>query len=140
MGRPTVYGRRLRVYVTPEHLAHINREATLTGVTPSAVMRAALTAYFARPHQPSGSSGICSTMRPDRADPENAIDPPPRYRALASPDVQAEAAAAGHSWVTVKRASVELGLEKTRVRSKDGKKAIQAWEWSLPDGLKWSAG
>lgn len=49
MGRPTIYGRRLRVYVTPEHLASINREAALTGVTPSEVMRSALTEYFGRP-------------------------------------------------------------------------------------------
>jgi putative DNA primase/helicase len=55
-------------------------------------------------------------------------------------DVQSEASEAGHSWVTVKRASVELGVEKTRVRAKKGKKAIEAWEWSLPDGLKWASG
>lgn len=55
-------------------------------------------------------------------------------------EVQSEASEAGHSWVTVKRASVELGVEKTRVRAKEGKKAIKAWEWSLPDGLKWASG
>ena len=48
MGRPVIYGRRIRVYVSPEHLAAINRESRLTGVTPSEVMRAALAAYFTK--------------------------------------------------------------------------------------------
>jgi len=51
MGRPTIYGRRVRIYVTTEQLAAINREAALTGVTPSEVMRAALTAWFAKEHK-----------------------------------------------------------------------------------------
>ena len=54
--------------------------------------------------------------------------------------VKAEAEAAGHSWVTVKRASIELGVNKTRLRAEEGRKSIQAWQWSLPDGMKWSAG
>lgn len=44
--RPTVYGRRVRVYLTPSDVAHIKREMALNGVTASDVMRAALHAYF----------------------------------------------------------------------------------------------
>ena len=47
MPRPVLYGRRVRVYVTPEHLALINREIALRGVTASDVMRAALSTFFA---------------------------------------------------------------------------------------------
>ncbi|MBF4768332.1 hypothetical protein ISU10_11195 [Nocardioides agariphilus] len=56
MGRPTIYGRRLRVYVTPEHLAAINREARLTGATPSEVMRASLSAYFSKDDEDEDAS------------------------------------------------------------------------------------
>ncbi len=56
MARPVIYGRRLRLYVTPAHLASINREARLTGATPSEVMRAALTAYFMKDDVEEGGS------------------------------------------------------------------------------------
>jgi hypothetical protein len=49
--RPTTFGRQVRVYVSAEHLSALNREATLTGVTRSDVMREALSAYFARPDE-----------------------------------------------------------------------------------------
>lgn len=49
MARPVTYGSRMRVYLTPEHLSAIRREAVLTGVMPSDVVRAALAAYFNAP-------------------------------------------------------------------------------------------
>lgn len=49
MAAPTkVYARKVWANVTPEQLADLNREATLTGSTASEVVRQALTAYFAR--------------------------------------------------------------------------------------------
>lgn len=55
-------------------------------------------------------------------------------------EVKKQAAQAGHSWVTVKRASTELGVIKEPVREEGGKRAIKAWLWSLPEGVKWSGG
>lgn len=54
-------------------------------------------------------------------------------------EVKDHAVEAGHSWVTVKRASTDLGVIKEPVRGKSGKKAIKAWIWSLPEGLKWAS-
>jgi hypothetical protein len=49
MGRPVILGRRIRIYVTPEHAKAIEREADLLGITFSAVARLAFEAYFALP-------------------------------------------------------------------------------------------
>lgn len=54
-------------------------------------------------------------------------------------EVELQAQAAGLAWSTVRRAATELSLAKEPVRSKGGKKAIKAWKWSLPPGLKWSS-
>lgn len=54
--------------------------------------------------------------------------------------IEAEAAQAGHTWSTVKAASTDLGLVKTRLRAKGGKKEIKSWEWALPAGLKGASG
>lgn len=53
--------------------------------------------------------------------------------------VKQNAVAAGHSFITVKRAARDIGVVKTAVRSKQTK-AIKAWKWSLPEGLKWTGG
>jgi archaellum biogenesis ATPase FlaH len=50
-------------------------------------------------------------------------------------ELEDAAKAAGHSWITVKRASVALGVVKKQERSPGGKK-VKAWVWSLPRGLK----
>lgn len=52
MPRPVTYGRQVRVYLTREHLAEIDREVALTGQTQSQVLRAALTAWYAKPEKP----------------------------------------------------------------------------------------
>lgn len=46
MGRPITYGRRMRVYVSPEHLELIERDRVLNGGTTSAALRRALDHYF----------------------------------------------------------------------------------------------
>lgn len=48
MGRPTTYGRRVRVYLTPEHVSAIRREATLTGRSMSDVIRSALDQWLSK--------------------------------------------------------------------------------------------
>lgn len=55
-------------------------------------------------------------------------------------EVQALASGAGHAFSTVKKAATELGIDKTPIRRKEGKKSIKGWEWSLPPGLKWTSG
>jgi hypothetical protein len=50
-------------------------------------------------------------------------------------DVRAAAKKGDHTWITVKRASEDLGVVKEAER-KPGSKQIEAWVWSLPRGLK----
>lgn len=52
-------------------------------------------------------------------------------------EVRAQAEAAGHSWMTVKRAASDIAVDKRAVRKADG--GIKAWEWSLPKGVTWLA-
>jgi hypothetical protein len=53
--------------------------------------------------------------------------------------IEQNAKAAGHSWITVKRASKDIGVAKQPVRDKKSK-AVKHWEWALPTGMKWSGG
>lgn len=46
MGRPLMYGKKVRANVTDELHRAVQREAVLTGTTPSDVVRSALTTYF----------------------------------------------------------------------------------------------
>lgn len=50
-------------------------------------------------------------------------------------DVRTAANKGDHTWITVKRASDDLGVVKEAER-KPGSKQIKAWVWSLPRGLK----
>lgn len=55
-------------------------------------------------------------------------------------EVESQADDAGHTWSTVKAASTDLGVVKSPLRAKDGRKPIKGWEWTLPAGLIGSGG
>lgn len=48
VGRPLLYGARLRVNVTPETLAAVNREALTRGITVNDVVREAVADHLRR--------------------------------------------------------------------------------------------
>lgn len=50
---------------------------------------------------------------------------------VSAEEVKKSMTAGGHSWDTVKRASIQIGVLKGPVRE-PGKPGIQSWTWELP--------